>query len=43
MYVLITTNFKRQELVLILSHYGNQITEKYQSTKSNVIRKINYN
>jgi len=21
-------NFKRQELVLILSHYGNQITEK---------------
>jgi len=25
---LITNNFKRQELILILSHYGNQITEK---------------
>jgi len=28
MSVLITTNFKRQELVLIFSHYGNQIIEK---------------
>jgi len=28
---LITKKFKRQELVLILSHYGNQITEKIKA------------
>jgi len=29
--ILITKKFKRQELVLILSHYGNQIREKIRA------------